>query len=273
LYVDYARHLLVLDLATGASYAVVSDQLALHAALALGLSRRAALFVGLPVNLMMLGDDPPAGISTRLPRPEGAGLGDAQLGARARLVGTADSPVSFAVQASLFMPLASVNSDQHYSGDEGLSLDQKLLLQANLQRFRLRANVGLRVRSHLSLPNIKVGDEFTFGLGAEYALAQRAVRLLAELSGASFLTDLGGKSTTPLDLLIGVKYQHPRGFAAGVGAGPGLSAGLGTPSWRVLVSVGLTVSLKSLDADGDARPHVVDPAQSAASTDSASITQ
>jgi hypothetical protein len=251
LYADYAHNPLVLDLATGASYAVVSEQLALHAAVALGLSRRAAVFAGVPINLMMLGDDPPAGILTRLPRPEGAGLGDAYVGARARLVGDPDSKLLFAVQASLFMPLASVNGSQHYSGDESVSLDQKLLLQANLGRFRLRTSIGLRVRPHVSLPAIKVGDEFTFGGGVEYAPGNRALRVLAELSGASFLNELGGRPQTPLDLLVGVKYLHPKGVAAGVGAGPGLNAGLGTPAWRVLVTLGLTRSLKSLDADGD----------------------
>jgi outer membrane protein OmpA-like peptidoglycan-associated protein len=251
LYADYAHNPLVLDLATGDSYGVVTEQLALHAAVALGLSRRAAVFFGMPVNLMMLGDDPPAGILTRLPRPEGTGLGDAHVGARARLVGDSHSTWLFAVQASLFMPLASVNNDQRYSGDEGVSLDQKLLLQANLGRFRLRADIGLRVRRHVSLPAIRVGDEFTFGAGAEYAPGNRALRVLAELTGASFLNELGGKPQTPLDLLVGVKYLHPKGLAAGVGAGPGLTAGLGTPAWRVLVTLGLTASLKSLDADAD----------------------
>jgi outer membrane protein OmpA-like peptidoglycan-associated protein len=250
LNVDYARAPLKLLLANGDDYSVIAEQLALHASVALGLSERAAIFAGAPLNLVMEGNEPPAGISTRLPPADDAGLGDAHAGLRVRLLGTRDDAAMLGLQVVGFFPLASVDDSQLYSGDDGLGVEQQLLFQLNLGVVAVRANAGVRFRPEQSLPSVEIGNELTYGLGAEVGLAERRLRLIADAFGASFLDDLGGDAESPVELLFGLKYKHDAGFHFGLAAGPGINAGVGTPELRGVATLGMA-SPERRDRDGD----------------------
>src|SRR5205823_3556250 len=76
---------------------------------------------------------------------------------------------------------------------------------------------------------------FTAAVAGGLLLAEDSVLLGPELSGA---TALGGSArATNLEALLGI---HLRGeqLAFGVGAGPGLSLGTGTPDLRIVASAG-----------------------------------
>lgn len=238
LTLDYAKEPLVVELATKDQYAVVTHQLAMHLTLALGLGSRGTLFAGVPVNLVMNGDDPPRGIVTRLPRPDGAGLGDAYLGARVRIAGDEHSRATFALQATLSAPLASVSSSQRYSGDDMVQFDPRALLDIHLGRTTLRANLGARIRQPEHVLGTVVSHALTYGLGLQYAFERAPVRLLADLYGSSVFEDFFGGPTSPLEALFGAKYQHASGFHAALAAGPGITHGIGTPELRALATLG-----------------------------------
>ena len=264
LTLDYANGPLVVTLATRDKYSVISHQLALHGAFALGLSDRIALFAGVPVNLLMEGNDPPAGILTRLPAPEGAGLGDATLGARLRLVGDLDSAFALALQATVHFPLAQVNDDQHYSGNRKVGVEPQLTAQLHFGAFRVRGAVGVRVRDKQAFSNLTVDDELTYALGLDYSFASDQLHLLADLYGGSFLGDFAREVASPIELLLGVKYWGHSGFVAGLGAGPGLNHGVGAATARVLLTLGYaTPRVRDRDRDGilDAADNCIDRAE------------
>jgi OOP family OmpA-OmpF porin len=238
LHADYARNPLILVLATGQKYAAVSDQVTTHWAAALGLGERSMLFVGVPVILLMQGHEPPTGIVTRLPSADGFGLGDAYLGGRVRLLGGGASRIGLALQAALSLPTASVQHGQHYSGDGAVAGDMRVLFDVRLGHTTLRANLGLHIRQDEMLLNTVVGDELTYGIGAQYTLLGDRLRLVADLYGGCGLKNLGERTASPLEALLGAKFVHAQGFYAALGVGPGLSAGIGSPDVRVLISVG-----------------------------------
>jgi len=251
LTLDYAHRPLVVVLATGQKYGVITDQLALHGVFALGLGDRVAVFAGLPVNFLMQGDDPPRGIVTRLPRPEGAGFGDAYLGARVRVLGDSSRVVMLALQASLSLPLSAANASQLYSGDDGVGFDPRALLQINLGEWKLRGNVGVRLRHPQNLRGTEIGHELSYGLGAEHRLMHDRVRLLLDAYGASVLKHFAdGTQKAAIEALVGARYDHVSGFYGGLGVGPGLTSGLGTPQLRALLTIGYASPLRA-DRDGD----------------------
>lgn len=237
LHADYAHNPLIVELATGKEYQVVDHQLALHLTLALGLGERFMLFAGAPLNLLLQGNEPPTGIVTRLPTPEGAGIGDPYLGGRLRLLGSASSRVAVSTQVSLALPLASLRERQLYSGDDAVGVEPELLLDVHLGRTTLRINLGVRVRENERLLQTWVRDELTFAAAAEYALSKQ-LRLLAEFYGASALQGFGQSLQTPLELLFGAKCQHPGGFFAALAAGPGVVHGIGAPDVRAVATLG-----------------------------------
>ena len=92
LLADYAYRPLVLYRANGDDSvgSVVSDQLFLHAGVALGLWDFLSVSADLPVALATAGKSPSSGGVT-FNSPSGAALGDLRLGARLRFVGQATS--------------------------------------------------------------------------------------------------------------------------------------------------------------------------------------
>lgn len=258
LTLDYATGPLVVRLATQDEYSVISHQLALQGAFALGLSDRLALFLGVPMNLVMDGDDPPAGILTRLPRPEGAGLGDATLGARLRLVGDLDSAFALALQATMFFPLArAANDDQRYSGNRAPGVEPQLTAQLHFGGFRVRGSLGVRIRDRQEFSNLTIDDELTYTLGLDYGFVEDRLHVIADLFGASFLRELAREVASPLELLLGLRYLDDSGFLIGAGAGPGLNHGVGTPSVRVLFTLGYATP-RNRDRDRDGIPDAAD---------------
>ena len=104
LHLDYAHDPLVWESELGDAgsedYYIVDHQLTATLGASLGLFDRVVVFAGLPVVLVQNGDGEDtlamAGVPTSA---DGAGLGDAYLGARVRIWGEADDP--FAVGAQL----------------------------------------------------------------------------------------------------------------------------------------------------------------------------
>lgn len=239
-HLDYAHEPLIVELATREQYQVVSHQAAVHLGIALGLGERTTVFGGLPVNVVMNGGDPPDGIFTRLARPDGAGLGDAYLGARLRLLGDDKGRAVLAAQATMSLPLASVRSRQLYSGDDMIAVEPRVLLDVHLGRTTLRMNVGARIRQDEDLLDSLVGDELSYGVGAQYRFARTPLRLIADVYGATGFKNFAQGTESPIEALLGGKFQHASGFHAALAAGPGFAHGVGTPEVRALATVGFT---------------------------------
>ncbi len=259
LYGDYSSNPLVFRPGGGGGdVSLVSDQLAGHLNISVGVHERVMVFAGLPVNLLMDGDDVSglAGIAGA----DGFGMGDAFFGGRVRLAGHAGGAFALGASLAVFLPTAEwTNGDQRYSGDSTLGLAPELLAEGNFGGFRWAANLGAHIRpSALEIGSLTYGHEMTYGLGVSQGfLDEDALRVHADLFGAVNFEDWLGRSESPLELLVGPKYHHNSGLVVGAAAGPGITRGYGTPQFRAVATlayVGETSDLPIkfvVDSDGD----------------------
>jgi len=177
--------------------------------------------------------------------PSGAGLGDLRVGARVRAWGEDKDIVQIAVQGALYVHTASMaDADQNYRGGPSdsprLGGNVELLATFNVtDEVHLSTNLGYLFRKDVVLPpDAQVGDALTFGLGAIWELLDDRLALIAEFYGSA---GFGGLQSTPMEVLVGAKYHHKKGFTAGLGGGAGVARGIGAPDYRLLGMLGYTM--------------------------------
>lgn len=134
------------------------------------------------------------------------------------------------------------------------------------KRLRLAGSFGYRLKPAYAPvgPNVAADDELMYALGVGVAVLPDQITLHAELSGAGIVGPgvdaLPGGTTrvathSPLELLIDARFRLKKGWDLTVGAGPGITAGVGTPALRVVVGAGWA---PSYDRDGDGLSDAVD---------------
>src|SRR5262249_36176061 len=120
--------------------------------------------------------------------------------------------------------------------ETGLTFAPEVVASRAFGRFRVAANVGVKLRSDTELANLTVDHELFMRVGAGYRMGK--VEVDATLSGATKLTDPFGTSNINALELLGAVVGEVGGetsmFAA---AGFGVSPGFGTPDWRALAGV------------------------------------
>jgi len=246
LTLDYALNPLVYEAMAGSAsserYAIVEHQLAAHVALSYGLADRVVLYGVLPVNLVMGGEaSPVAGFS----RADGAGLGDAWLGGRVRLIGERDDLFALAVQATFSLPTAMwASAAQRYSGDQGLVVHPELLAELRSGGWRFTLNAGGRIRAvdRSVVDTLDVSHELTLAAGLTIPFWRNAegasVSGHIEAFGASTFAHLFDRETAPFEVLGGVRVQPTCGLHVGLAGGTGISRGYGSPDFRGVLQIG-----------------------------------
>lgn len=241
--------------ATGADQTIVGSlaQLDLMGAYRLGSLR---LGVDVPVLLRSFGGD----------APDATGLGDITVDAKFRVLDPQVAAIGLAVTARARVPVSTVGpglSSPRAGADLLLGGSQTLG-----ERLTLGADVGASIKPSVALENTQWGSQFVFDAGAAYALGARA-GLVGELHGALTFADVGGANSTPFELLLGgyVRGGERQQIAFRPAVVLGLTDAVGTPTARILLSVGydpLAASApKVVDADGDGYSDSIDacPAQ------------
>ena len=231
LFADYSRAPL-----SNQSIDVISNQISSRLLLSFGLFDRIILFGGFKFHLLMDGDDT---TSVGLPRADGAGVGDAVVGARFRLHGTSDDAFQFAFQGKLALPLGEQLDDgRTYGGEHTLMGQPEFLFQFNTKHVHILANVGFRLRGIQNLGTINIGHELTWALGAMFPVMDERLDVIAEFFGATRLKEFFAQEETPAEVLAGVKYHFGPGVTVGGGLSAGLTKGYGSPDVRVFAMLG-----------------------------------
>jgi hypothetical protein len=289
-YIDYANDPLVYELTRGdtdtEAFSVVEHQLTGNLNASLGIRDRLTVSIGLPIVFLQNGEDIPANLGAvgvvdgdgttpgvvPIYLADGFALGDLWVGGRVRLFGDTESVFMLSAEGRLIIPTATIFDDgQHYAGERGVAGAAGLIAQINVGRFRLMANLGAHLRPDNAdcrdLPGTsgpgancfygaRQGDEFTYGIGATVRLLDDTdLRAILEVHGRTTFQNFFDREETPFELLAGLKYTHSSGLTAGIGGGPGLVRGFGSPDFRVFAMVGYTEptagTVIRLDTDGD----------------------
>ena len=271
-YMDYNDDALVFqDSATGAQSAVVHRQLTGHLVWNLGLFDHLVIFMDVPYHFIV---DSASGAGDALPGgptgqwgyllPNGAGLGDLYFGARGNIFGTRADVFQLALQATMTVNTSSLSDpEQKYRGqvDEGPYLGGwfELLMTFNagdVVRIPIQAGYKLGTQAQAVAPNLFVGNEFTFGGGLLLMFADDQFMVSAEAFGrtaANSTVPFWTREETPVEVLGGFKYLHPKGFMVGAMGSAGVTPGYGAPDWRFGGVIGFTMPGEPEigDADGD----------------------
>lgn len=268
---DYANAPLVVRTGgTPDELTVVTDHGVAALGLALGLSDRATVFVGLPVSLVLAGEAQATLEPLGVRAPQGAGLGDLALGGRFRLFGEDSDSIALALQGTVTFPSAGVPENAAYRGDRSVSGHPEVLVALRPWSWaRVVANVGVRFRDQSEGPGgASFGHELTYGLG----VAGTAVRfgthdasrvdVLLQGYGTGTLSRFGRSDGQAIEGLLGVKLFHESGLTVGAAGGLGLSAGVGASRFRVVGMVGWSPQQSALPEEADSpspRPEPSDP--------------
>lgn len=238
LVADYANDPVVVSLQRppDTESSLVQDYMAAHLVASIGVHDYVHLFVGLDVPFYINGEQMPA-LRNSVTFSDGGGIGDASLGGRFLLLGDDGDVFSLGAQATLTLPLSEAAPDQTYRGEENVTGFPLLIGQVQLPGVRFAANAGVLFRETTTTLDVDLGHDFRYAVAVGIPLGERA-EILAEVFGASPLTDFADREGVNLEWLLGPKFNTSSGLFTGAAFGTGLAAGVGTPDYRFVVGLG-----------------------------------
>jgi outer membrane protein OmpA-like peptidoglycan-associated protein len=231
LYVDYAHDPLILRGATSGRDlgAIVSNQAIFHLAAAMAIAGRVTFDIDVP--LAVQSGSAPSGNGYSFAAPTGAAVGDVRLGARFTIFGKYFDPFQLAASVAVLVPSGDQTA---YAGDGGGRVVPQLIAGGHFDRLVWSSAIGVIAGSKHVFANVAQGTSLTWGAGAGVLLGEsRLLQIGPELTGSVTLDDVQSR-TISAELLLGARRRFAGNFEAGLGAGIGLSRGVGTPSFRAV---------------------------------------
>ena len=179
---------------------------------------------------------------------QAVGIGDFELEGKARLYGDVKAPLVLGVALSATAPLGHLTAKEKYIGDKTPTIGGRVIVDGAQGPFSYALNLGGIYRG-----SGKIGATTTVGPEARYSVAAAfrvspVLQLMADLFGATRFS--GALGQNPMELLVGARIQPVTWpLAVTLGAGSGISQGVGSPRIRGLL--GVNYIAESHDDDGD----------------------
>ncbi len=226
---------------------------------------------GLRIPLyLQSGDAVPAG-ETGVQPAEGAALGDVALSLKTRLVGDPTMKTRAGAALTLTLPTASLAGDEQFAGTRLPTV--RLLGLATIDatsQLAFHVNGGAVLRETSQFANVEQGSGLTWGVGMSLRAVEKVfidVQAFGDVLPSGdhdrpTATNVMGeaKLLTTLEGLVGAHMQYSQAMSFGIAAGRGLTAGLGEPEWRAVISFAYTPGAPKLDPLWvPPPPEVIDP--------------
>lgn len=234
---NYAKDPLVYRYSDGTEVSVLGD--AAQADL-IGAVTYARVRVGVDVPIWLAsGGD--------LANAAGAGLGDLAIDLKGTLLDRNEAPLGLALGGRFSLPTATVEAPV---GSDGLGWSLQVIADKELGPVLVAANLGTQGVPPAQLQGAEWDDQFFYRLGAGYALEEDArYGISADLAGRLAYGGLGAAGS-PLEALLGGWNRFGDDWVLRAGAGTGLTAGIGAPDFRAVLTFGYEPPLVR-DSDGD----------------------
>ena len=233
---DWAYKPLVVYEGAGAEVGpVITNQAFLHLGGSVVFLDRLRIGVNLPVAFYQSGADQDT-VDYSFNAPDKSAMGDIRLSADVRLVGKYGDPFTAALGAAVFLP---TGSPELYTGDGGVRLLPRLSIAGEIKNFVYAANLGFEYRSGVGddFGGNANGSEIRFGAAAGMRLLNKKLVLGPELFGSAVVAGSSlPTAVPPVEVLFGGHYTAGE-VRIGLGAGPGLTRGIGEPTARVALSL------------------------------------
>ena len=131
-------------------------------------------------------------------------------------------------------------NEETWLGDESTVAAFSVQSAWHNDKFLALAHLGYRVHlDEVPMGDTNWGNRFAVGLGLAYSLSD-AIQITWETTG-EFLSpshsNAQGGHNTPIETLGGVRYGLRNDLELSVGAGGGLTAGVGSPDWRAVAGI------------------------------------
>jgi len=190
------------------------------------------LGVHLPLQVVYSGDQYNAGAVMLDPS---GGLGDLRLVPKVLVLRTGSLENHFLL--GLALPISLPTGDaEAIRGDDGVTIEPRLLAALHMGRIELGGNIGYRFRGQHP-DGIPWADEIAMAFNAEVGLIEDSLWFQAELFGGKQVnTDVEG-ADFPFEALAGLVYALTDNLDLHAGAGLGFTDGLGDPDLRVVAGI------------------------------------
>jgi OOP family OmpA-OmpF porin len=232
LLADYAYRPLVLYQQDGTTAVdnIVSNQLFLHASVGLTLWDRLLLSADMPFAVYTSGQSPQG-----FPSPSGAALGDLRAGVRVRLLGENRSLAVLSLAGYVFVP---TGKQDKYAGSGEVHGMPALVLAGEDDSLAYALNAGVDLAKQDDGSGAKLGADMSFGGGIALLAMDKMLQIGPEVYGTTLMTGEGSftKATTNLEAILGARFRVGD-LVFGLGAGPGITRGIGTPTVRGVASI------------------------------------
>ncbi|MFT3764887.1 MAG: OmpA family protein [Minicystis sp.] len=248
LLADYAHNPLVLrQLSDNQNLgSVVTNQLFFHLNGGIALWNRLNVNLDIPIALVNSGASPIVA-GQQFVSPNKAEFGDLRLGLRARIWGDYFDPFQIAIGGYLWFPTGSKDAFVSDGSFRGLP---QVIIGGRTDRIVYSAAVGPEIRKSQSFAGVGQGTMLDWGAGIGFLLLDnRHLQLGLEATGGLTFKDVQKRSNNA-EVMAHVRYRVVDDLEIGVGAGPGLSSGIGTPDFRGVLMIAYSPEPKQ-DRDGD----------------------
>jgi OmpA-OmpF porin, OOP family len=239
LLLNYADDPLVLaDIDDNRVGSPVAAQLTANLLFVWGFGNLFDLGVDLPIVLYQAGDALPLLRSAQATDP-GAGLGDLRLVPRLMLFGPRSMRVLEGPALGLLVDTRLPTGRREDYQGEGFRVEPKLAFDHGFAGgYRVGAALGYMFRtSPGEIANVEAGSGLTWSVAGVVPVLPEA-RVVAELGGSVLLgADDHGTEESPLEALLGLRYDLSRSLMVQGGAGLGLVRGIGTPDFRLFAGL------------------------------------
>ena len=254
-FFNYANDPLVLGvLGTDQTVALVRHHVQMDALVAVGLFDQFEVGLRAPVTLFQSAEDNPALPSRDL---SAVTFGDLTVVPKWQILSQGKG-AGFALVLPVTVP---TSPDGQFQGNASLTAEPRGVVEyQHGNGIRVAANLGYLIRQSQSFANVDVGNELTYGVAYQHPVLPEQLFVMAEAFGKVAL-DPGNEEfiaeEAPLEIDLGARYMVDRMNAITAGAGFGVTPGLGTPAFRVLI--GYTFSQNPPpDIDGDGITNALD---------------
>ena len=219
--------LLVAQNPAGQSIRVVDDLYTANLSAAVGLPYRLGIGLQAPVNFFEQGTNFNTQNSFRT-----ASFGDLLLEFKWNPILETSWGPGIALVNRVTFP---TGEEDKFTGFSSVSYEGKLVVDKKVHWFTMVANVGYQTFKKTIVAGITMDDRMTFGGGVSCTLpfSDRSWDLLGEVDGYSVVSDRK-KITTPLEWLVGMRKRFNNEMTLQVGAGRGITGGVGGGEWRIV---------------------------------------
>lgn len=216
---------------------IIKDQLYVHLGGSLVLWDRLRLGVNLPLLAYQQGKRAVVN-GVAFEAKDGAAVGDLRLGADVRILGEYRSPFSLAGGVVVYAPTGNQDS---FAGDGKVRVMPRLLLAGDIGNLAYAAKLGVLYRANdTGFNGATTGTEAVVAAAIGYRTTDGKLVLGPELFGSSVITKgdaFFSKRETPFEIIFGAHYKVTDDVRIGIGFGPGLTRGFGSPQFRGLLSL------------------------------------